>query len=218
MFSGIIEETAAVIALRREGGAASLSVESGLDHAESAPGDSIAIEGVCLTLVEKRGKQLRFDVSEETLRRSTLGRAAAGTPVNLERSLRLGQRIHGHLVYGHVDGTAVLKGRRTEGGGLRLEWAFPARLRRFIVEKGSVALAGVSLTVGETAGETFAVYIVPHTLRLTTLSSLQVGQEVNLEVDMLARYVESVLGKGVHSPGGGWDLLREHGYLAGEGE
>lgn len=214
MFSGIIEERATVAALRRQNGTAALSVESGLDHAATKLGDSIAIDGVCLTVVEKRGGRLSFDVSQETLRRSTIGRLGAGDRVNLERSLSLGQRIHGHLVYGHVDGTAALHGRRSEGDGLRLEWKYPAALRRFIVEKGSIAVAGVSLTVGEVSNESFVIYAIPHTLALTTLSVLEPGQQVNLEVDMLGRYVESML-KGRGEPGGvSMEFLRQHGYVA----
>ncbi len=219
MFSGIVEEIAAVVAFRRLPQGGLLTVESGLDHSDAKVGDSIAIDGVCLTLVEKAGRRLSFDVSEESLRRSTLKKASAGRQVNLERSLRLGDRIHGHLVYGHVDAVITLQSRRGEGEGLRLEWSLPSELRRFVVQKGSVAIAGVSLTVGELKQNSFSVYTVPHTLAVTTLDKMGIGDEANIEVDMLGRYVESMLGKGQSREGSvTLEFLREHGYAGSEDE
>ena len=216
MFSGIIEEKATVIDLQRRSEGAVLSIESRLDHSESSVGDSVAVDGVCLTLVRKEGEgRLCFDVSQETIRRSTVGSLCPGMKVNTERSLKLGGRIHGHLVYGHVDSVVALRGRKAQGDSLRLEWDLPPALKEFIVEKGSVALAGVSLTVGEVTCAQFSVYAIPHTLELTTLADLAVGGAVNLEVDMLGRYVKSVLqgGSCKNNDTALTELLREHGFI-----
>lgn len=211
MFSGIVEEAAEVLMLERGQAGGRLRIESGLDHTGTALGDSIAIEGVCLTVVRKNGGELTFDLAEETLRRSTLGSLEQGNKVNLERSLKLGDRIHGHLVYGHVDATIRLLSREPEGDCERLRFELPAALARHVTSKCSVALSGISLTVGETERDWFSVYIVPHTSQVTTLSGVRVGGAVNFEVDMLSRYVVSALDRS----GGGvsMQLLEEHGFL-----
>ena len=196
MFSGIVEEAATVVSLDQNGErATTLVIDSGLDHSSTELGDSIAIEGVCLTVVKREDRRLYFELAEETLRRTSLGSLVAGTQVNLERSLVIGERLHGHFVFGHVDCTATLEQITDEEGSKRFEWSIPSQYRQFIVEKGSVSLSGISLTVGEVQGDRFAVYIIPHTLEVTTLSDRKVGDSVNLEVDMLARYTQSILGK-----------------------
>lgn len=193
MFAGIVEEVASVESLTSLSAGKRLAVLSALGHERTALGDSISIEGVCLTVVAKRDQVLEFDVSPETLRRSTLGRLSSGSKVNLERSLEIGSRLGGHFVTGHVDAVASLRGKRSEGESERQEWSVPSDLMSKIASKGSVALAGVSLTVGEVGDDWFSVYLIPHTLSVTTLSSPKVGMQANLEIDLLARYVERVL-------------------------
>jgi len=215
MFSGIIEEKARVASLRKEGGALKLLLESHLDHSATNAGDSICIDGVCLTVTKIRGSELEFDVSEETARRSTLPDLRVGARVNLERSLALGGRLHGHLVYGHVDRTVCLRSRREENGLFELAFELPEEMRPYIVTKGSVALAGVSLTVGAVNEQSFVVYIIPHTAALTTLPDLAVGDKVNLEIDMLARYVQGLLfGSRLEKQSNLLKLLAENGYLS----
>ena len=193
MFSGIIEEAAEVSAMSVENGAARITIKSRLDHAETNLGDSIAINGVCLTVVEKRDGMLSFDAVAETLRRSTLGTLKPGARVKLERSLQVNARLHGHFVFGHVDATARLLARSTDGNSDRLTFELPKDYRGYVVPKGSVSLSGISLTVGEVTEDAFSVYIEPHTAEVTTLGDLKIGERVNFEVDMLARYVFSAV-------------------------
>ena len=193
MFSGIVEETARVARLERRAEGCRLAIVSGLDLETVKIGASVAIDGACLTVVKKERQELEFDVSWETLRRSTLGKLQPGSMVNLERALRLGERLDGHWVLGHIDGTLELLSSRQEGSGFRLGWSIPEGYRGFIAEKGSVALSGISLTVGEVGESEFAVYVIPHTLKVTTLGRLKVGEVVNFEVDLLARYLKSLL-------------------------
>jgi len=193
MFSGIVEEAAKVIRVEGSSSLKTITVESSLDHIDTKLGDSICITGICLTVVKKEGKAISFEVSAESLRRSTLGDLRPGERVNLERSLVLGDRIHGHLVFGHVDAVITLISRRKEGESERLEWRFPVEYKKFLAPKGSVSIYGVSLTVGEVEGDKFSVYAIPHTLAVTTLASIAVGQKANLEVDMLARYVQAAI-------------------------
>lgn len=193
MFSGIIEESATVISIEKAQERTRLTIQSTLDHRETAPGDSIAINGVCLTVVARSDDGiLSFELAEETLRRSTLGETKSGDKVNSERSLRLGERLHGHFVFGHVDGTIELISREKEGTSERLEWRVDPAFRKYIAEKGSIAISGVSLTVGKVERDTFSVYIIPHTGDVTILGALPVGSRANLEVDMLARYVANL--------------------------
>jgi len=186
MFSGIVEESAAVAhfdkATRR------LRLRSSLDHSLTKIGDSIAVDGVCLTVVEKCGNELCFDLAEETMRRTTLGILAAGQDVNLERSLKLGDRLHGHF-----DGVVQLLAREKDGVNDRLLFSYPAVLSGLIARKGSISVCGVSLTVGEVYADRFAVYIIPHTNQITKLAQLKINSCVNLEIDMLARYSRSIL-------------------------
>ncbi len=197
MFSGIVEERARVLKLDKARNPARLLIVSALDHSTTEPGDSIAIDGVCLTVVESSKNAegewtLEFDLADETLRRSTHGDLNEGKPVNLERSLKLGDRIHGHFVFGHVDATAELLESRKDGECQRLLFKIPTDLKPFIAEKGSVSLSGVSLTVGETGKDSFAVYIIPHTSEKTNLLEKSPGDKVNIEIDMLARYVKNI--------------------------
>jgi riboflavin synthase len=196
MFTGIITDLGAVKAVEAPDSAtadARFVFATGYDTAAIPEGASIACSGACLTLVDKGAGWFAADVSGETLARTTLGEWRAGTPVNLERPLKLGDELGGHMVSGHVDGVAVVRERRAEQGSLRLTVQAPPELAKFIASKGSVALDGVSLTVNEVAGAAFGVNIIPHTAEVTTLGARQPGDRVNLEIDMLARYVQRLL-------------------------
>ncbi len=188
MFTGLITDIGEVRAVDRSGDTR-FTIGTGYDLNEVDIGASIAHSGVCLTAVEKGTDWFMVDVSQETLDCTTLGDWMAGRRINLERSLRLGAELGGHLVQGHVDGVAVVMARRPDGDSLRFSFEAPAELSRFIARKGSIALDGISLTVNEVDGNAFGVNIIPHTSEHTTLGTTQVGDKVNLEVDLLARYV-----------------------------
>ena len=193
MFTGLVESTAAVRALRRQPGGSLLELEAPQAWDDVARGESICVSGVCLTAVPGDGTTLRFDVSAETLERSTLGALRPGDPVNLERALAVGARMGGHVVQGHVDATAAVSRLESAGGfwtlGVRIgdEWA------RYVVEKGSITVDGVSLTVVSVADDSFTVSLIPTTLAETTLGERRVGDRVNLEVDAIAKYVERLM-------------------------
>ena len=198
MFTGIVTDLGRVRAVERRGDTR-FTFKTQYDTDEIALGASIACSGVCLTVVDKGPGWFAADVSAETLSKTTLGDWAAGTPVNLERSLRLGDELGGHLVAGHVDGVSTMLDRRPDGDSLRLSFEAPEGLDRFIAPKGSVALDGVSLTVNEVhdgPGQgRFEVNIIPHTAQVTTLGTCRPGSRVNLEIDLLARYVQRLLSK-----------------------
>jgi riboflavin synthase len=193
MFTGIITALGEVVAIERRGDLR-IAIASDYDPQGIAIGASIACSGVCLTVVEvaadpRRASRFAVDVSAETLARTTLGGWRLGTMVNLERSLKIGDELGGHLVFGHADGVASIKERQNQGGSVILRFAAPPGLAPYIAEKGSIALDGTSLTVNEVAGAEFSVNIIPHTLAVTSFGARQVGDVVNVEVDMLARYV-----------------------------
>ena len=165
MFSGIVEEVATITEVRPAGNGMTLRLSCTLDRSEMKPGDSICVDGVCLTLADCANNILSFDVSPESVRRSTLASLRKGASVNLERALVLGQRIGGHLVTGHVDTTSCLLRSQPEDAALKLTFELPPDIRPFVARKGSIALAGVSLTVGEVSLSTFEVYIVPFTAK-----------------------------------------------------
>jgi riboflavin synthase len=190
MFTGIVEETGAI---RRVAGNR-LTVGCRTVASDVAIGDSIAVNGVCLTVVERTDDGLAFDLSEETLARTSLARLGQGSPVNLERPLTLSTRLGGHLVQGHVDGVGVVIALdRDESGGATLTVDPPSGLLRYLVDKGSVAVDGVSLTVASLSDAAFTVALIPHTLAVTTLGTTGTGDPVNLEVDVIARYVEALM-------------------------
>ena len=190
MFTGIVEERGEVRAMA----AHRLTVACHTVASDAAVGDSIAVNGVCLTVVENAGEALSFDLSEETIARTSLSRLAEGHPVNLERPLTLSTRLGGHMVQGHVDGVGVLTAfEHDASGGATLTVAPPGELLRYLVEKGSIAVDGVSLTVASLEGGVFSVALIPHTLAVTTLGSTGIGDPVNLEVDVIARYVEALI-------------------------
>jgi riboflavin synthase len=198
MFTGIITDVGRVRELVAEGDTR-ITIETTYDTRDLAIGASVACSGACLTVIDKgqeRGRGwFQVQASAETLACTTLGGWRIGTPVNLERALKVGDELGGHIVSGHVDGVASLVGRRPEGESLRLVFEVPAAYERAIAAKGSVALDGVSLTVNEVDGRRFGVNIIPHTQTETTLGGLQVGDRVNLEIDILARYVGRLVGK-----------------------
>jgi riboflavin synthase len=189
VFTGIVREVGTVVSF--EDGR--LRLESSL---AAAIGDSVSIAGCCLTVVDGDRKTLAFDAVPETLARTTLGRLAPGVAVNLEPALRAGEPLGGHYVQGHVDATGAVRSVEVEGEGRRAWFDAPPAVHRYCVEKGSVAVDGVSLTVASLDRNGFAVALVPHTLAATTLGSLVPGDEVNLEADVLAKYVEKLVGLG----------------------
>ncbi len=193
MFTGIVREVGEVLAV--EGGADGVRVRLRAPAAAAAAaiGDSVALDGVCLTVTEVDGVSLSFDAVPETLSRTALSRLAAGDPVNVEPALRAGEPFGGHIVQGHVDGVGRVRAAAAEGDGARLTVAAPPEIMRYCVEKGSITLAGVSLTVAAIRDDAIEVALVPHTLRATTLGTLRPGDEVNLEADVLAKYVERAL-------------------------
>jgi len=188
MFSGIIETIGEIVALRRQAAGATLTIRSDLRRLRL--GESIAISGACMTVTGTRGRTFTLDISAESLRRTTLGELRVGSHVNLERSLRLGDRLSGHLVFGHVDGVGRVRSIEPEGEGALYRFTLPAALGAFLVEKGSIAVDGVSLTVFACTPRSFTVALIPHTLAVTTLGERRPGDRVNLESDMLARYVD----------------------------
>jgi riboflavin synthase len=191
VFTGLVAGTGTVESLERDGGGVRLRVRSEL-AGELGPGDSVAVNGVCLTAVAPDPEGFSADVMEETLRRSSLGPLATGDAVNLELPLRAGDRLGGHIVQGHVDGTGAIDSVREEGLSRVVRIAAPADLLRYVVEKGSIAVEGVSLTVSAVDEEAFEVSLIPETLERTTLGAAAPGRTVNLEVDVLAKYVEKL--------------------------
>jgi riboflavin synthase len=191
MFTGLVAGTGAVESLQRDGDGVRLRVRTEL-AGELAPGDSIAVNGVCLTAVDPDGRGFSADVMEETLRRSSLGPLGKGDEVNLELPLRAGDRLGGHVVQGHVDGTGSVEAVTEDGFARVVRISAPAGLLRYVVEKGSIAVDGVSLTVSAVDNDGFEVSLIPETLERTTLGAATPGRVVNLEVDVLAKYVEKL--------------------------
>jgi riboflavin synthase len=193
MFTGLVEQSARVLQFQKQEKAWSLEVRA----AEIAPkvtvGDSISVNGVCLTVATVAGRNLRFDVLEETRAVTNLSEAVPGTVVNLERSLKVGGRMGGHFVSGHVDGVGRVEIWEERGADWFLQIRPPAEFMRYVVYKGSIAINGISLTVAEVGPETFSVWIIPHTRTVTNLGEMKVGDKVNLEFDLLAKYAEKLL-------------------------
>lgn len=191
MFTGIIQDLGRVAAREMRGVDARLTIATQrLDLSKVAIGDSICVQGVCLTATSLAGNAFTADVSHETLSLTTLGELGVDSPVNLEPSLRAGDPLGGHLVSGHVDGVAEVTALAKDGDSLRVTITVPGALARYIARKGSITVDGVSLTVNDVAGATFGVNLIPHTQAVTTLGRLRAGARVNLEVDTVARYVE----------------------------
>ena len=194
MFTGIIQAVGSIALIERKGGDARLRIHAGaLDISDVQLGDSIGVDGVCLTAVEHSANGFSADVSGETLMRTTLGNLSAGSRVNLEKALTPSSRLGGHLVSGHVDGVGEVVERRAEARSVRFRIQAPAALARYIATKGSICLDGVSLTVNAVEGALFDINVVPHTLQSTTLDEYRPGHRVNLEVDLIARYLERLM-------------------------
>lgn len=219
MFTGIIQSVGTVAAVESRGGDRRFRLKTGkLDLADVALGDSIAVNGVCLTAVELPGDGFVADVSGETLARTTLGALAAGSRVNLEKALTPSTRLGGHLVSGHVDGVGKVISRKPDARSVQFRIEAPATLAKYIAEKGSICCDGVSLTVNAVAGAVFDLNIVPHTISETTIDLWQPGVPVNLEVDLIARYLERLLlGDHAADPQAGAGItlakLADHGFL-----
>ena len=188
MFTGIVRERGRVVSAERNGGGVRLRIAAA-ETAQAAPGDSISVSGCCLTVTAVDGDALEFDAVPETIARSTLGALEPGTKVNLEPALRAGEPLGGHFVQGHVDGRARVLALEPDGGGARLRLQLPAELGRYCVEKGSLAVDGVSLTIAG-LDDGVEIALIPFTLEHTTLGALVPGDEVNVEVDLLAKYAE----------------------------
>ncbi|MBK8958500.1 MAG: riboflavin synthase [Proteobacteria bacterium] len=218
MFTGIVATVGRITQLARRGDAMRMAIDSaGLDLSDVALGDSIAVSGPCLTVVEFGARHFAVDVSTETLARTTLGARQVGDAVNLEKALRLTDRLGGHLVSGHIDGIGTVVRRETLNDYIRWVVRVPGELAHYLAFKGSVAIDGVSLTVNGVDGDTFEVLTIPHTLERTTLGALSAGAAVNIEVDLIARYIERMLSKTQAPAGGGITLasLAEAGFGGG---
>jgi riboflavin synthase len=215
MFTGLIEDVGKVIGLDRAGAGARLHVSSVLPQEEITLGDSVAVNGVCLTVVEKSSGRLSFDVSPETLERTLFKAIRPGTFVNLERALRFGDRLGGHLVSGHVDCLAVIRERREVSGNFIFSFQVPPRYARYLIEKGSVAIDGISLTVNTVSDDGFTINIIPHTADHTTLRYRGPGDEVNIETDLIGKYVERLLAgrDSGEEKGVSLELLAKSGFL-----
>jgi riboflavin synthase len=198
MFTGIVTDIGEIVTVAQGGQAGDrrFVVRTRHDMGPIAIGASIACSGCCLTVVEKGSDWFAVEVSGESLARTHLGEWAVGSRINLELSLKLGDELGGHLVYGHVDGVGKVASMTPEGGSVRFEFEVPGELARFVAAKGSIAIDGISLTVNEVADNRFGVNVISHTQAVTTLGQAKVGQRVNLEVDMLARYVARLLEHG----------------------
>lgn len=198
MFTGIVQAVGRISELTPRDGDFELAVDTGvLDLAACAVGDSVAVSGACLTMTRLEARRFAADVSRETLDRTILGGLAPGDPVNLELALRAGQALGGHYVTGHVDGVARVVDVREDARSWRVRFEVPAALSRYLAAKGSVTIDGVSLTVNEVEGRVFGVNLIPHTLEVTTLGTLVPGRKVNVEVDIIARYVERLTARDV---------------------
>lgn len=212
MFTGIVRELGEVERIEVSAEGARLSIRA----PETAPrvqlGDSVAINGVCLTLVRKEGERLWFDAVRETLRRSNLGTLKPGDRVNLEDALRLGDAMGGHFVQGHVDTTGTVQRLVRQGNAIVMVIGVGEEWMRYVVPKGSVAVDGVSLTVVDVGADEFSVWLIPHTRAVTTLGLRQVGDEVNVEFDMLAKYIEKLLQARQERSGVDMELLRRTGF------
>jgi riboflavin synthase len=194
MFTGIVLAKGRLVSILERGGDLELGIDAaGLPNARINLGDSVAVQGACLTVTRIQGACFFADVSRETMAKTTLGKLKAGSTVNLEPSLRAGDALGGHMVSGHVDTLGRLRRKAEDGRSMRMEFELPADLMRFVAPKGSICIDGVSLTVNKVEGPRFDVNIIPHTLKETTLSELRVEDEVNIEIDVVARYLERLL-------------------------
>lgn len=203
MFTGIVEECGEVESFVRSGEGRRLTVRCGFASDNVATGDSVAVDGCCLTVVEHGGGRLAFDLLEESVRRTRFGTFAGGEGVNLERSVTLGGKMGGHIVTGHIDTTGTVESIERKGADIRMAFRHDADYSRYVVEKGSIAINGVSLTVGGCGEGTFFVWLIPHTLEVTNLGALGEGSAVNLEFDIVAKHLEKLALPYIAASGGG---------------
>lgn len=215
MFTGIIQGRGTVAGTRPSGGGLAFELEAGFPLEDPEEGESIAVNGACLTAYGFKGSRFSADVSPETLRRTTLGGLRAGDVVNMERALRLSDRLGGHLVSGHVDCLARVSKITTEGEFTILGFSLPEEQDRYIIEKGSIAIDGISLTVNRCFKGGFSVSIIPHTMQMTTLGRLRIGSSVNIEVDLIGKYLEKLAGG--YSPKAREDSRLSPSFLADKG-
>ncbi len=218
MFTGIIEGLGTLVSVRAMDRGARLTIDGDFDLIGTKLGDSIAVNGACLTAVRLAGRRFEVDVSPETMKGTILGAAKAGDRVNLERALRLSDRIDGHLVAGHVDGIGTIIQRKTLANAILVTVSVPDALTRYMIHKGSVAVDGVSLTINRLAPDAFEVSIIPHTAQLTTVGVKKPGSRVNIETDMIGKFVERFVGKAdapVQGDASGIDLafLAKSGFM-----
>ena len=213
MFTGLVEEVGHVRHVARQGSFQRMQIAAASVLEGMAVGDSVNVDGACQTVVAFDGASFSVETVAETLSRTTLGQFQSGRPVNLERAMRLGDRLGGHLVQGHVDGVGHIAALQQADGEWRIRIAAPAELQRYIAGKGSIAVDGTSLTVAALSAEGFTISVIPHTFDHTVLSQRRVGDAVNLEVDVIARYIERLLAAGSDSSTGlSFETLREMGY------
>ena len=213
MFTGLIEDTGSVASFHRRGEAGVLVVETALPTADIANGDSVAVNGACLTVTARSDSSLTFDVSPESISRTTIGKLCSGSRVNMERALILGDRLGGHIVSGHIDCTGQLIRSENCAGNHQLQFTLPSEHARYLVEKGSVTIDGISLTVNAVSQDNFSVNIIPHTYSNTTLSQLKVGDKVNIETDIIGKYVERLTSPWNSESGLSKKTLAENGFI-----
>ena len=213
MFTGLIEDTGRVAGFQRRNEAGILIIETALPTAEIAHGDSVAVHGACLTVTGKASTSLTFDVSPESMSRTTIGSLRNGSRVNLERALRVGDRLGGHIVSGHVDCVGQLSRSEERSGNHQLHFTLPPEHARYLVEKGSVTIDGISLTVNAVTKDGFSVNIIPHTYSATTLGQLGNGDRVNIETDIIGKYVERLTAPWKTEGGLSMKTLAENGFI-----
>lgn len=213
MFTGIIIEMGEVLSIMKKGEGGSISVKSERIYSDATIGDSISVNGVCLTVVEKRDKALYFDMSHETMRSTNLGSLKRGERVNLEPALRPDGRLGGHFVTGHVDGIGTIRSKERHGDSFKVVISAGEDITGLLVEKGSVAVDGISLTVVDVLPGEFSVVIIPHTAMVTTIGFKGVGETVNLEADIIGKYVAKFLKKGESKDKGLLDMLTKAGFI-----
>ena len=193
MFSGIVEEMGAVKSVEKGLAGARMSILASTVLQDLKIGESVSVSGTCMTITGREEQDFSIDVSSETMNRTTLGSVSAGAPVNLERAMRLNERIGGHLVTGHVDGIGLLRRREQDGNAMHLTIEAPDDILRYCIQKGSITVDGISLTINGVSERSFTVAIIPHTAKVTTMGLKQIGDSVNLETDLIGKYVERLL-------------------------
>jgi riboflavin synthase len=217
MFTGIIEDLGTVKRLDKTAEGASLVVESRACASEAKIGDSVSVNGSCLTVIDAKNDIMRFDISSETLKKSNLGELKAGERVNIESSLKAGSRLGGHFVTGHIDTTGRIISKEPEGGFVKIEIELPKPFMPYLAEKGSVAVDGISLTVNSLKEASFTMMLIPHTLSMTTLGQKKRASTVNIETDILAKYVQKLINRPSRSSDISSNItsnfLQEHGFI-----